>query len=129
MKNIIKIVAVSSLLIIASLLVSACGGDTEDFVQGKGQVDIYVTGKITGLPLENVEIVVRENNASGDIVGGTALTNSKGFYQWVSPTAGVATDYYFTFTLAGYTTQTTTARPNLTGSNVRLDIKMPLFGL
>ncbi|MDD2582337.1 MAG: hypothetical protein PHR66_10130 [Desulfuromonadaceae bacterium] len=123
MKNLIKITAVSSLLIAACFLISACGG--ESFVQGKGKVDIYVTDLNTSSKLQNVNIEVRENNAQGNVVA-TILnaTDANGFYQWESPTAGVASDYYFTFSLAGYVTQSATATPNLTGTNVTLNIKL-----
>lgn len=123
MKNLIKITAVSSLLIAACFLISACGG--EDFVQGKGKVDIYVTDLNTTNKLPNVTIVVRENDAQGNIVD-TILnaTDANGFYQWVSPTTGVGSKYYFTFSLTGYVTQSATATPNLTGANETLNIKL-----
>lgn len=128
MKNLIKLTFVSSLLIIASLLLSACGGDgVEQFVQGKGEVDIYVTDKNSAPPLKlaNVTIEVRENNAAGNLIATIPnATDANGFYRWVSPATGVGSTYYFTFSLAGYATQSATATPNQTGANVRLDIKL-----
>ena len=60
MKNLIKITAISSLLIIACLLISACGGDAENFVQGNGQIDVTVTNSATGLAFPGVQIEVRK---------------------------------------------------------------------
>jgi hypothetical protein len=128
MKNLIKITTMCSLLIIACFLISACGGGAESFVQGKGTVDIFVTDTNTtpALPLQNVTIEVRENNAQGTLIEThTNATDAKGFFQWVSPTTGVGSTFHFTFILAGYVTQTATATPNLTGPNVTLNVRMP----
>jgi len=127
MKSLIKITTMCTLLIIACFLISACGGGAESFVQGKGTVDIFVTDNNTTTPLklQNVTIEIRENNAQGTLIEThTNATDANGFFQWVSPTAGVATTFHFTFILAGYVTQTATATPNLTGPNVRLDVRM-----
>ncbi len=128
MRTALKITVVSSLLIIASLLISACGGGgVEQFVQGQGKVDIYVTDNnaTTPLKLANVTIEVRETNAAGTLIATiTNATDVNGFYQWVSPPTGVGSPYYFTFILAGYTTQSRIATPNLTGTNARLDIPL-----
>lgn len=128
MRNAIKITVVSSLLIIACFLISACGGGgVEQFVQGQGKVDIFVTDNNVASPLKlaNVTIEVRENNAAGALIATIpSATDVNGFYQWVSPPTGVGSPYYFTFILTGYVTQSATATPNLTGTNARLDIKL-----
>ena len=125
MKSLIKIATISAFLIITCLLIGACG--SEDFVQGKGKVDIYVTDNNTTTPtkLQNVSIVVRENDAQGTVVNTISnATDANGFYQWVSPTAGVGSKYYFTFSLTGYVTKSDTATPNLTGDNATLHIQL-----
>ena len=64
MKNMIKTTTIWSLLIIACLLIGACGGGGEQLVQGKGQVEIYVTDNAaTPLKLQNVTIEVSPSSA------------------------------------------------------------------
>ncbi len=126
MKNLIKITTMWLVLVVAGLLIGGCGGSSEQFVQGQGKVDIFVTDTSNpAVKLQNVNIEVRENNAAGKIISTiNNATDVNGFYQWVSPTAGVGSVFYFTFSLAGYVTQSATATPNLTGPNVRLDIRL-----
>jgi hypothetical protein len=64
MKNLIKITAISSLLIVACLLISAYGDDAENFVQGNGQIDVTVTNSDTGLALSGILIEVRESSVT-----------------------------------------------------------------
>lgn len=120
MKNVIKITAISSLLIITCLLIGACGGgsSTEELVQGKGKVEINVTDNaVTPTPLQNVTIEVRENSQTGTLIEThTNATDVTGHYEWVSPSAGVAHDYYFTFIKAGYVNLQATISPDLTST-------------
>ena len=114
MKNLLKITAISSLLIIAGLLISACGDDTENFVQGNGQVDVTVTNSVTGLALPGVQIEVRKVSATDPNVVSRGTTDSAGKAIFQET---IATDYYFTFIATGYTTQhyiNNPVRPELT---------------
>ena len=114
MKNLIKITAISSLLIIACLLISACGGDAENFVQGNGQIDVTVTNSATGLALPDVQIEVRKVSATDPTVVSRGTTDSSGKATFQET---IATDYYFTFIATGYTTQNyinNPVRPELT---------------
>jgi hypothetical protein len=94
MKNFIKIVTISSFLIITSLLIGACGGgNTEQFVQGKGQID--VTAKdAAGVLLSNVRIDVRIDSLAGSVID-TWTTDSSGKHTFQET---IASNYYFTFT-------------------------------
>jgi len=92
MKNVLKITVVSTLLLVASLLISACG--TERFVQGQARINVTVKDSANN-PLEFVKIDVRESpGTTGDIVRSetTDSTGAKTFY------VTVGSDYYFTFT-------------------------------
>jgi 5-hydroxyisourate hydrolase-like protein (transthyretin family) len=114
MKNLLKITVISSLLIVACLLISACGGDTENFVQGNGQVDVTVTSKATGLALQGVQIEVRKVSATDPNVVSRATTDSLGKATFQET---IATDFYFTFIATGYATQNyinNPVRPELT---------------
>jgi hypothetical protein len=93
MKNLIKITAISSLLIVACLLISACGGGAENFVQGNGKIDVTVTNSAT-LPLSGVLIQVRTVSVTGNVVD-TWTTDSTGKHSFQET---IGTDYYFTFT-------------------------------
>jgi hypothetical protein len=94
MKNLIKIAAVSSLLIMACFLISACGGDAENFVQGNGQIDVTVTNSATTSPLSGVLIQVRTSSVTGNVVDSwtTDFTGKHSFQETIG------SDYYFTFT-------------------------------
>jgi 5-hydroxyisourate hydrolase-like protein (transthyretin family) len=102
MKNLIKIVTISSFLIIACFLISACGGDAENFVQGNGQIDVTVTDSSTGLALPGVQVQVRKNSVTDPTVISSATTdaNGKAVFQET-----VGSDYYFSFAATGYTSQ------------------------
>jgi len=103
MKNLLKITAISSLLIVACLLISACGGgDTENFVQGNGQIDVTVTSSVTGLALPDVQIEVRKVSATDPNVVRRGTTDAAGKATFQET---IANDYYFTFIAPGYTTQ------------------------
>jgi hypothetical protein len=113
MKNVLKIAAISSLLIIACLLISACGGSTENFVQGNGQIDVTVTNS-AGLALPGVQIEVRKVSATDPNVVSRGTTDAAGKATFQET---IATDYYFTFIATGYATQNyinNPVRPELT---------------
>jgi hypothetical protein len=113
MKNLLKIAVISSLLIIACLLISACGGDTENFVQGNGQIDVNVTNS-AGSALSGVQIEVRKVSATDPNVVSRGTTDSLGKATFQET---IATDYYFTFIATGYATQNYSnnpVRPELT---------------
>jgi hypothetical protein len=114
MKNLIKITAVSTLLIITCLLISACGGDAENFVQGNGQIDVIVTNSATGLALPGVQIQVRKVSVTDPNVVSSGTTDAAGKATFQET---IATDFYFTFTATGFTSQNyinNPVRPELT---------------
>ncbi len=107
MKNLMKITIISSFLVITCLLISACGDDAENFVQGNGQIDVTVTDSITTLPLANVTIHVRKNSVT-DPDSESWVTDATGKHTFQET---IATDYYFTFTAPGYATQNYSNNP------------------
>jgi hypothetical protein len=123
MKNLIKIATVSSFLIITCLLIGACGSSGENVVQGKGQVAVSTTDNTTKLALPSVAVTV--SRSAGGASFDNFLTDSNGKFRWVSPTGGIGSDFFFTFTKTGYATQTDIKRtPNATGTDVALDVAM-----
>ena len=120
MKNLIKFTTICSLIIVACFMISACGGDAENFVQGNGQVDVTVKDN-SGAFVSNVEIKVTEPN--GKLV--TSFTTTPTGIHTFQLTIG--TNYTFTFTdltvPARYATQTILAEPLLTAT-VHVDAVM-----
>jgi hypothetical protein len=113
MKNLLKITVVSSLLILTCLLITACGGDAENFVQGNGQIDVTVTSSATTLPLAGVLIQVRENSVTGNVID-SWTTDATGKHTFQET---IAKDYYFTFSATGFAPQNyinNPVRPELT---------------
>ncbi|NVN90083.1 MAG: hypothetical protein HXX11_05710 [Desulfuromonadales bacterium] len=114
MKNLIKIAVASSLLIIACLMISACGGGgTENFVQGNGQIDVSVRDS-GGAFLANIRIDVK--NPAGTILE-SFTTTATGIHTFQET---VGTTYTFTFTDVAtpvrFATQSITATPLLTAT-------------
>lgn len=112
MKNLLKITAVSSLLIIACLLISACGGSTERAARNEGEVR-YTVKDSGNLPLAGVTVQVREVAGTGTLTN-LGTTDTDGHLTYTG-TAGHV--YYFTFSKAGYTTQTDIESPELLWSD------------
>jgi hypothetical protein len=122
MKSFIKLVTVSSLLIVACALIAACGGGAEQFVQGKGQIDVTVKNA-AGALLPNIKIDVRVDNIGGTLIE-TWTTDATGFHTFQET---VGSDYFFTFSGAGYATQNyanNPVKPALTGSPITVNVVM-----
>lgn len=102
MNNMVRLAVVSSLLVVSCLLIGACGNSAENFVQGNGRIDVTVTSSATGLALANVLIQVRKNSATDPAVVDSWTTDATGRHSFQET---IATDYYFTFSATGYTTQ------------------------
>jgi len=119
MKNMLKITALCSLLIIVSLLIGGCGGGTEQLARNQGDVAITVTNS-GSTAISGVLVEVRQTQGTGAFttVGTTSATGQLTF----TGTAG--TVYYFQLSKSGLTTQTDIARtPQLT-STVTLNVIM-----
>jgi hypothetical protein len=111
MKKLIKITTICSLLIIACLLISACGGGTEQLARNQGDVVITVTNAIGGAPLSGVTVQERQTAGTGTLIN-IGSTNASGQLRFTG-TAG--TTYFFTFSLTGFVTKTDiAATPQLT---------------
>jgi hypothetical protein len=126
MKSFIKLVTVSALLIVACSLIAACGGGTEQFVQGKGQIDVTVKDA-GGVLLSGIKIDVRTDTLGGTIVD-TWTTDATGIHTFRET---VGSDYFFTFTDAAspvrYATQNYSnnpVRPALTGPATTVNVVM-----
>jgi len=102
MKNLLKITIISSFLVVACLLISACGGGAENFVQGNGKIDVTVTDSVTKLPVQGVQVQVRKVSVTDPNVVSSATTDASGKATFQET---IATDYYFSFTKTGYTSQ------------------------
>ncbi|PKN16691.1 MAG: hypothetical protein CVU66_00070 [Deltaproteobacteria bacterium HGW-Deltaproteobacteria-23] len=113
MKNLIKITAVSSLLVIVCLLISACGGDTERAARNEGDVRIAVTDSSNNSPLAGVTVQVREDAGTGTLTN-LGTTDADGHLTYTGTADHV---YYFTLSKTGYTTQTDIASPTLLWSD------------
>jgi hypothetical protein len=117
MKKLIKITTICSLLIIACLLISACGGGTEQLARNQGDVLITVTNS-SSVPLTGVTVQERQTAGTGAFTP-LGSTNASGQLRFTG-TAG--TTYFFTISMAGFTTQTDLAStPQLT-STVNLNV-------
>ena len=81
MKNLIKITTICSVLIVACLLISACGGGTENFVQGNGKITVTVKNSSGTTLLSNVQIDVHVDSPTGRIVD-TAVTDATGTHDF-----------------------------------------------
>jgi hypothetical protein len=93
MKNLIRKTTMWSVLIVFGLLIGACGGGTENFVQGNGKIAVTVKNS-AGTPLQNVQIDVFTDAARTHKVD-TAVTDANGAHDFQET---VGSDYFFTFT-------------------------------
>jgi len=114
MKSLIKISIVCSLLVAACFLITACGGDAENFVQGNGQIDVTVKDG-TGAFLSNVKIDVKKPDGTVLQTFTTTPASTIITYQLT-----VGTVYTFTFTDVAapvrFATQSITKEPLLTAT-------------
>lgn len=125
MKNLIKIATMCSFLIIACLLISACGGDAEHFVQGDGQIDVTVKDG-SGANLADVRIDVTKPGGGTPIQTFTT-TVSSGTHAFQLT---IGTVYTFTFTDVAnpvrFATQSITKEPLLTATGHVDAVMQPL---
>jgi len=125
MKNLLKITAASALLVIACLLISACGDDAENFVQGNGQIDVTVTNSATAVPLAGVLIQVHTSSVTGNVVD-SWTTDSTGKHSFQET---IGTDYFLTFSAAGFVPQNyvnNPVKPELTATKIVTVAMAPL---
>lgn len=102
MRNLMKITILGSLFVVTCLLISACGDDAENFVQGNGQIDVTVTNSATTpAPLAGVLIQVRESSVTGNVID-SWTTDATGKHTFQET---IAKDYYFTFSATGFAAQ------------------------
>jgi hypothetical protein len=94
MKNLIKITTMCTLLIFACFLISACGGDAENFVQGNSKINVTVENSTGTTRLPNVKIEVHAGSPTGTIVD-TATSDANGVHVFQET---VGSNYFFTFT-------------------------------
>lgn len=113
MKYLIKIAAVSSLFIIACLLIAACGGDTEQAIRNDGDVRIAVIDSSTNLPLSGVTVQVREDAGTGPLAN-LGTTDADGHLKYTDTADHV---YYFTLSKTGYATVLDVASPKILWSD------------
>lgn len=113
MKSLIKIAAISSLLIIACLLIAACGGDTERAARNKGDVRIAVKDSSNNLPLAGVTVQVREDAGTGSL-STLGTTDADGHLTYTDTADHV---YYFTLSKPGYATVIDVESPELLWSD------------
>jgi hypothetical protein len=75
-----------------------------------------------------VEIVVRENSQTNPVIleDHANATDANGHYTWVSPQAGVANNYYFTFIKTGYANLQDTISPDLTTTKTYNEKMVPV---
>src|SRR5450631_2895173 len=111
MKNLIRIVTLCSLLVFSCLMISACGGGAENFVQGNGQVDVFVTNASTAAIVTGARIDVTNAGKTNVIQTQQSDTTGKNTFQLT-----VGSDYTFTITAAGFATRTFTVTPLLTAT-------------
>jgi len=117
MKNLIKTATVFSLLAIICLMISACGGDTEQLARNQG--DVLITVKdANGVAISGVTVEERETAGTGTLIN-LGNTDAAGQLRF---TGTADTMYYFTISKTGYTTQTDlSSKPQLT-STVNLNV-------
>lgn len=109
MKNLIKITALSAVLIIACFLITACGGDGERAARNDGDVRITVTDSSNNSPLAGVTVLVREDAGTGTLTN-IGTTNVSGHLTYTGTADHI---YYFTLSKTGYATKTDIASPRL----------------
>ena len=119
MKNLVKITTIWSLLISAGLLIGLCGGCTKKEVSNKGDITITVSDS-SGAPLTGVLVQVRQTEGTGTFTDvGTTTASGQ-----VTYTGTAGTDYFFTLSKAGFTTQTDIKRTPQSTSTVNLVVTL-----